>query len=90
MKIASLQCNENCMSGNVRPKLLYNAAKKFVLTPLALEEGIEFSTNWYQDYNTDELEYFSHDNEFYSNNAIYETLLTSDQVDFMNASNTGT
>ncbi|KAK3931732.1 Glutamyl-tRNA(Gln) amidotransferase subunit D [Frankliniella fusca] len=60
----------NYMSGNVRPKLLHNAAKKFILTPLALEEGIELSNDWYQDHSTNEHEYISHETDFYWNNAI--------------------
>lgn len=68
----------NYMTGIVRPKLLYDAAKKFVLKPLAVEEGIELSTDWSFDDIDSEAEISDLEDEFYVNNAIYETLLTND------------
>ena len=82
-----MQYVSNYMVGNVRPKLLYDAAKKFVQKPLPIEEGIELSTEWVYSDNDPELNNF--DDELYTTNAIFETLLTSDNVDFMGTSNSG-
>ncbi|KAK3917150.1 Transmembrane cell adhesion receptor mua-3, partial [Frankliniella fusca] len=85
-----MQYVNNYMSGNVRPKLLYDAAKKFVLKPLAIEEAIELSTNWCFNNNVENDQYeFNNDTEFYTHNAIYETLLTSDDINFMGSSENG-
>lgn len=62
------------LSGVVRPKLLYDAAKKFVSKPLCLEEGIQLSNNWYYE----EGEAPDLENDFYTENQIYETMLTND------------
>lgn len=82
-----MQYISNYMVGNVRPKLLYDAAQKFVQMPLPLEEGIELSENWNFPDCGDNFNDF--DDEFYTNNAIFETLLSSDNIDFMGASNVG-
>ncbi|KAK3923676.1 Envelope glycoprotein M [Frankliniella fusca] len=82
-----MQYVSNYMVGNVRPKLLYDAARKFVKKPLPMEEGIELSTDWNFTSSDDDLHNF--EDEFYTNNAIFETLLTTDNLDFMSASNFG-
>jgi len=66
------------MSGLVQPKLLYEAANKFVRKPVPLEEGIElnkkFKVSHYQ--NEDNHNYDLTDDEHFVRNAIYETMLT--------------
>lgn len=68
----------NYMSGIVRPKLLYDAAKKFVSKPLLVEEGVVLSEDWCLD-NSDTNEPDLND-EFYCRNGIHETLLTGDGI----------
>ncbi|KAK3916797.1 NADPH-Fe(3+) oxidoreductase subunit alpha [Frankliniella fusca] len=67
------------MSGIVRPKLLYDAAKKFVTKPLPREEHIQLNENWVLNNNCNEDMYPSDDEEFVRN-TIYETMLTSDNL----------
>ncbi|KAK3932410.1 LOW QUALITY PROTEIN: hypothetical protein KUF71_012587 [Frankliniella fusca] len=68
------------MSGIVRPKLLFDAAKALVKKPLAIQENITLSINWESenqffrnDFETD------FDSEFYVSNSIHETMLVSNQ-----------
>ncbi|KAK3923892.1 Maturase K [Frankliniella fusca] len=78
-----LEYQHNYMSGIVRPKLLYKAAKVLVNKPLFIEEGIKLSSSWSNNnFNEDNYEEDFLDNEFYSNTAIHETLLTSDTLGF--------
>ncbi|KAK3925914.1 Natural killer cells antigen CD94 [Frankliniella fusca] len=83
-----MQYVSNYMVGNVRPKLLYEAARNFVKKPLPMEERIELSTDWNFTSSDDDLNNF--EDEFCTSNAISElTLLTTDNLDFMSASNFG-
>ncbi|KAE8748981.1 hypothetical protein FOCC_FOCC004148 [Frankliniella occidentalis] len=71
------------MSGMVRTKLLYDAAKKFVQTPLAREENINLSVDWNTLNNTDEdTSYTDLEDEFYTRNEIYETMLIQNENDY--------
>ncbi|KAK3933134.1 Halomucin [Frankliniella fusca] len=76
---------KNYMSGIVRPKLLYRAAKILVKKPLLKEEGITLSSSWsnsnFQD-NIDDIDMYDEEDEFYSNCNIHETLLTHDSLSF--------
>lgn len=66
------------MSGVVRPRLLYDAAKRFVSTPLAKEEGIKLNFKWKcHSHATDNFDLS--DDEHFVQNAIYETMLTNDK-----------
>jgi len=67
------------MSGIVRPKLLYDAAKAFVSKPLLREEQIQLNENWmFQNDCNDDM--FPSDDEQFVRNAIYETMLTTDNL----------
>ena len=67
---------QDYMSGVVRPKLLYDVAKKFVTKPLLVEEGIQRSSHWHfhKANKFDKYKFCPADEEFDTNNAIYETL----------------
>ena len=69
------------MSGIVRPKLLYDAAKRFIQKPLPREEGIELNLNWRMENECDE-DIFLSDDEQFVRNAVYETMLTNDNQHF--------
>ncbi|KAK3909205.1 UPF0294 protein VP2298 [Frankliniella fusca] len=68
------------MSGVVRTTLLYNAAKTFVQKPLAIEENITLSSDWHMDVNHHEQTNLEDD--FYVQNAIYETLLVENENEY--------
>lgn len=73
-----LEYARDYMSGIVRPKLIYDAAKKFVKKPLPREEGIKLNLNWkFSSDNHEDIELS--DDEDFVRNAIYETMLTNDQ-----------
>ncbi|KAK3924850.1 Halomucin [Frankliniella fusca] len=69
---------KNYMSGVVRPKLLYDAAKAFVSKPLPKEQGIKFNKKWSCNSSLEPDYYFNEDDHFVQN-AIYETLMTNDK-----------
>lgn len=73
-----LEYIKDYMSGIVRPRLLYEAAKKFILKPLPVEEGIRLSEDWNFGDNSDQYDTDLED-EFYTKNAIHETLLVNNQ-----------
>ncbi|KAK3924058.1 Halomucin [Frankliniella fusca] len=66
------------MSGVVRPKLLYDAAKKFVSKPLPKEEGIKLNMKWKCTSSAPE-DYDLSGDEHFVQNAIHETMLTNDK-----------
>ncbi|KAK3926017.1 Peptide chain release factor RF2 [Frankliniella fusca] len=70
----------------VRPRLLYDAIKKFVLKPLPKEEGIILSHDWTIPENS-----FTESESLEDNiqGSIFETLLTNDNVNFTGMSEYG-
>ncbi|KAK3932017.1 Replicase polyprotein 1ab [Frankliniella fusca] len=76
-----LEYVKDYMSGVVRPKLLYDAARKFVTKPLPIEEGITLSHNWTlseQETNSSETDL---EDEFYIDNARFKTMLVNNNLD---------
>ncbi|KAK3907395.1 Exodeoxyribonuclease 7 large subunit [Frankliniella fusca] len=69
------------MSGVVWTQLLYDAAKEFVKTPLAIGENITLSEAWNSNFD-DNHEALDIEDEFYNTNAIHETLLMQNENNF--------
>ncbi|KAE8739094.1 hypothetical protein FOCC_FOCC015417 [Frankliniella occidentalis] len=85
-----LEYVKNYMSGIVRPKLLFRAAQALVRKPLLIEEGIELSNTWSNDnFQNDDMTLYDAEDEFYTDNAIHETLLTHDSLAFNSLASKG-